>query len=60
MSAHNFQGNCWKRALRKLERDDVCTTHEEPRGDCDECPRCPACDEEDSKIDRRLELRKVN
>ncbi len=38
---HTLSGNCWS---GKDTGEDVCATHEEPRGECSECPPCPACD----------------
>lgn len=40
---HVTGGNCWD-GITSPQDEDVCTLHEEPRGECDECPRCAACD----------------
>jgi hypothetical protein len=37
---HKSGGNCWEGIVDQ----DVCSVHDEARGDCDRCPRCPACD----------------
>ena len=39
---HYRGGNCWAPPTRS----DVCSKHEQPRGECDECPRCPRCDDD--------------
>jgi hypothetical protein len=39
---HVHGGNCWE-SIQNRESEDVCVTHEEPRGECSVCPPCLAC-----------------
>lgn len=48
MSEHNYLGNCFEDGVAYDDGGefvDICTEHDEPRGECSECPPCPKCEE---------------
>lgn len=40
VAGHRHNGNCWEGFGPE---EDVCTDHEEPRGECSVCEPCAAC-----------------
>jgi hypothetical protein len=42
-SDHKHNGNCWHGLKGKTQEHDVCTDHDEPRGECSVCSACPQC-----------------
>lgn len=48
MGKHNLLGNCWDNEVVYADgyMNDICTEHDEPRGECSECPDCPQCKQE--------------
>lgn len=43
---HALGGNCWFGQTNPSSPSfDVCSKHDEPRGECNKCAPCPACKE---------------